>query len=87
MPTLPIEIITFLSIFAPEFTAPMWKNMLLLITGAILCRGPRRITAILRVLGLSDITNFGKYHRVLSRAQWNSVNLSKILWFAHCNVA
>ena len=80
MPTLPIDIITFLSIFASEFTVPMWQNMLILITGAVLCRGPRRVTAILRVLGLSDITNFGKYHRVLSRAKWNSINLSKILF-------
>ena len=80
MPTLPIEIVTFLSIFAAEFTKPTWKNMLHLVQGAILCRGPRRITAILQILGLSQHSNFSKYHRVLSRAKWNSINLSKILF-------
>lgn len=80
MLTLPVEIITLLSVFASEFSGPTWENIQALLTGAILCRGPRRITSILRVLGLSQISNFGKYHRVLSRAKWNSVNLSRILF-------
>ena len=80
MPTLPPEIITFLSIFVAEFTKSTWKNMLHLIQGAILCRGARRITTILHVLGLSQQSNFSKYHRVLSRAKYNSINLSKILF-------
>ena len=78
MLTLPVEIITLLSVFASEFSGLTWENIQALLTGAILCRGPRRITSILRVLGLSQINNFGKYHRVLSRAKWNSVNLSRI---------
>ena len=52
----------------------------MLLLGAILCRGARRITSILRVMGLSEVKNFSKYHRVLSRAQWDSLAASKILF-------
>jgi hypothetical protein len=79
MLSLPTEIITILAAFSSEFTRPTWKNIQLLLTGAILCRGARRITSILRVMGLQEESNFSKYHRVLSRAQWNGLALSKIL--------
>lgn len=39
----------------------------------------RTVTAALRVMGLSDEKPFGKYHRVLSRAVWSSLTLSRIL--------
>lgn len=80
MPTLPEEIITILSIFLPIFTRPTWKKVKCLLTGAILCRGPRRITSALKVMGLGDTINFGKYHRVLNRARYNSITLSKLLF-------
>lgn len=74
------EIISVLAAFAPLFTRPTWKNINTLLIGAILCRGPRRITSILRVMGLHEIKNFSKYHRVLSRARWDSLAASKILF-------
>ena len=74
------EIISALTAFAPLFTRPTWKNINTLLIGAILCRGARRITSILRVMGLSEIKNFSKYHRVLSRTQWNSLIASQILF-------
>ena len=74
------EIISVLTTFAPVFTRPTWKNINTLLIGAILCRGARRITSILRVMGLSEVKNFSKYHRVLSRTQWNSLAASKILF-------
>ena len=74
------EIISVLAVFAPLFTRPTWKNINMLLLGAILCRGARRITSILRVMGLSEVKNFSKYHRVLSRAQWDSLAASKILF-------
>lgn len=46
------EIISVLTAFAPVFTRPTWKNINTLLIGAILCRGARRITSILRVMGL-----------------------------------
>ena len=74
------EIISVLATFAPLFTRPTWKNINTLIIGAILCRGARRITSILRVMGLGNVTNFSKCHRVLSRARWDSLAASKILF-------
>ena len=80
MLTLPSEIITFLSNFACVFSKPTWCRVKLLLTGAILCRGSRRITSILRVMGLGNDPHFENYHRVLNRAKWNSLHLSKILF-------
>jgi len=56
------EIIAILAAFSSEFTRPTWKNIQILFIGAILCRGARRITSILRVMGV--ITGLGqKRHR------------------------
>lgn len=73
------EIVAVLSVFSSEFSRPTWKNIQVLLIGAILCRGPRRVSIILRVMGLASIRNFSKYHRVLSRAQWDGLMLAKIL--------
>ncbi|MFI4919917.1 MAG: hypothetical protein ACHP65_10225 [Legionellales bacterium] len=73
------EIVAVLSAFSSEFSRPTWKNIQVLLIGAILCRGPRRISSILRVMGLASVRNFSKYHRVLIRAQWNDLMLAKIL--------
>jgi hypothetical protein len=43
-----------------------------LVIGAILCPGTRTVSAILRVMGLSEERNYSKYHRVLSRAVWSA---------------
>ncbi len=56
-----------------------WRHVQVLLTGAILCQGVRRVSTILRVMGLSQIRRFEKYHQVLNRAKWNSVTGSKIL--------
>lgn len=45
----------------------------------ILCRGSRRVSSVLRVMVLSSIRNYSKYHRVLSRAEWDGLMLAKIL--------
>ena len=73
------EIVSVLAAFSSEFSRPTWKNIQILLIGAILCRGPRRVSSILRVMGLASIANYSKYHRVLSRAKWNGLMLSKIL--------
>lgn len=74
------DILTVLAAFSSEFSRPTWKNIQVLLTGAILCRGARRVSSVLRVMGLSSVRNYSKYHRVLSRAKWNSLMLSKILF-------
>ena len=74
-----VAILTILAAFSSEFSAPTWKNIQTLLPGSILCSGPRRISSILRVMGLASVRNFSKYHRVLSRAEWNAIALAKIL--------
>jgi len=65
--------------FAPVFSDRVWSHALVLVVGAILSPEKRTVTAALRVMGLSDEQQFGKYHRVLSRAVWSSLALSRIL--------
>lgn len=79
MRTLPQGMATILKPFTSLFTVPTWKHMLVLLTGAILCQGARRVSSILRVMGLSQERRFEKYHRVLNLAKWNSIACAKIL--------
>lgn len=76
---LTTEILAVLAAFASEFSRPTLKNIQILLTGAILCRGARRISSILRVMGLASESNFSKYHHVLSRAKWDGLMLAKIM--------
>ena len=48
----------------------------MLLVGAILAPGKRTVTAVLRVMGLSDDRHFQNYHRVLNRAVWSSLDVS-----------
>ncbi len=41
--------------------------------------GRRTVTAVLRILGLSDVCQFQSYHRVLNRAAWSSWALGRTL--------
>jgi hypothetical protein len=77
--TLTTDILAVLAAFSSEFSRPTWKNIQVLLIGAILCRGPRRVSSVLRVMGLASERNFSKYHRVLSRARWDGLILAKIL--------
>jgi hypothetical protein len=79
MPSTRREIAHVLNAFSPLFTAPTWEHVLVLLTGAILCQGARRVSSILRVIGLSQEKRFEKYHRVFNRAKWNSITGAKIL--------
>jgi hypothetical protein len=79
MPSPSSEIIRLLLTFAPAFTAPTFAKVLVLVCGSILAPGRRTVAASLRVMGLSDGGNFGKYHRVLSQAQWSPLLLSRLL--------
>jgi hypothetical protein len=68
-----------LSLFAIHFSAELWPLVQVLVTGAILARGQRTVTAILRVMGLSGEKHFVNYHRVLQRAHWSSHAVSQTL--------
>ncbi len=79
MRDLPTAIITVLRHFELAFSERVWEWAKLLLIGAILAPGKRTVTAILRVLGLSQEAQFQNYHRVLNRAVWSSRALSRIL--------
>lgn len=68
-----------LALFAIHFSTELWPLVQVLVTGAILVRGQRTVTAILRVMGLSTEKHFVNYHRVLQRARWSSHAVSQTL--------
>jgi hypothetical protein len=80
MRTLPEPMIRLLVPFAPLFSRRVWVHAQLLVMGAILTPGQRTVTAILRVLGLSQQRPFQQYHRVLRRAFWSSLAVSRVLF-------
>lgn len=65
--TLPPEYSTIFVLFKSYFTNRIWSHVHLLAIGAILTPGQRTVTAVLRILGLSQESHFQTYHRVLSR--------------------
>src|SRR5713226_2493024 len=80
MLTLPGWMITILSEFAPVmYGITTWYKVEVLVTGAILATGKRTVSAVLRVMGLSDDRNYAKYHHVLSRAVWSGLEASAVL--------
>lgn len=79
MLTLPNEIIAVLAPFAQAFNYRIWDMVQIMVIGAILTPGKRTVTAILRTMGLQDDAQFQNYHRVLNRAKWSGLDLSKIL--------
>jgi hypothetical protein len=72
-------IIQLLSIFAPGMTAPSFENARVLICGAILAPGKRTVTSALAAMGLSRSEDFSKYHRILNRAKWRPMGMSRLL--------
>ena len=79
MITLPSEMMIILLHFAPEFSERVWDWAQVLVAGAILAPGKRTVTSALRVMGLSEEQQFQNYHRVLNRAKWSALNISRIL--------
>ena len=74
-----MEILSVMSLFAPLFSHRVWTSAMVLVVGAILAPGKRTVSAILRVMGLSQTPNYQTYHRVLNRAVWSSLAASRIL--------
>jgi len=79
MQSLPRRMAAIFNSFSPLFTVPTWAHVQVLLMGAILCQGARRVSSILRVMGLSQEKRFEKYHRVMNRAKWSSLAGAKIL--------
>ena len=79
MPILSKDYLTLIAAFAPVFSRRVWQHVQVLLMGAILAPGQRTVTAMLRVMGLSKERHFQTYHRVLNRAVWSSLEVSRIL--------
>jgi hypothetical protein len=79
MRTLPPQMVQVLAPFAPLFSRRVWQHARLLLVGAILAPGARTVGSALRAMGLDQHERFHRYHRVLSRARWSSLQASRIL--------
>jgi hypothetical protein len=79
VPSVPAILVSWLAVFRPCFTAPLWRHGLVLVAGAVLAPGKRTVTQALRVMGLADEPDFGRYHEVLNRARWNTRALARRL--------
>lgn len=73
------EIILLLSVFRQATTRPVFERMVTLVCGAIVAPGVRTVAATLSAMGLSDVSDFGAYHRVLNRAKWSPLVMSRLL--------
>ena len=74
-----MDYLSLIQIFAPHFSKLVWQHAQVLLIGAVLVPGRRTVTAVLRMMGLSDERQFQAYHRVLNRAVWSSWALSRTL--------
>jgi DDE superfamily endonuclease len=79
MPAPPLAIVPLLTPFAVAFTAPTFRHALILVSGTLLASGRRTVAAALRAVGLAEERHFTRYHRVLNRAVWSSLVLSRLL--------
>ncbi len=79
MPTLPSDYLTLVLAFAPVFSKRIWSHVQILLLGAILTPNQRTVTAVLRIMGLSQNKHFQNYHRILNRAVWSSREISRVL--------
>ena len=79
MRTLPTMMIRVLAPFAPLFSERVFEHVQLLMAGAILTPGKRTVSSALRAMGLDQHKTFHRYHWVLSRAKWSSLQASRVL--------
>lgn len=79
MLNLPGEFTCVMLAFAPLFSKRVFMHVQILVVGAILAPGKRTVTAVLRVMGLSQSEHFQNYHRVLNRTVWSSRAVSQVL--------
>lgn len=76
---MPCEFVNLIVAFAPLFSKPVFRHAQLLLLGAILSPGKRTVTSALRVMGKSREKHFQNYHRVLNRARWSGLAVSRLL--------
>jgi hypothetical protein len=79
MRPLPTQMIRVLLPFVPLFSKRVFGHARVLLIGAILAPGRRTVGSALRAMGLDQEKRFHRYHRVLSRASWSSLKVSRVL--------
>jgi hypothetical protein len=79
MRTLPPKMVQALAPFAPLFSKRVFQHAQLLLIGAILAPGRRTVSSALRAVGLDQHERFHRYHRLLSRASWSSLEVGRVL--------
>ncbi len=80
MDSLSRNIISVLLPFSILFSKPSWEKAKTLLLGTLLCTGKRTVCSALRVMGLCDEVGFSKYHYLLNRAKWSSIQAARILF-------
>lgn len=68
-----------LAAFAVAFTRLTFEHVQVLVTSTLLASGQRTVATSLRAVGLGEERHFTTYHRVLHRAVWSPLRLSRIL--------
>src|SRR6185312_420314 len=77
---VPARFAAILVAFAPVFVqARTWQHAQMLLLGALLVPGQRTVCSILRIIGLRQERHFVTWHRVLSRAVWDSRLAARLL--------
>jgi hypothetical protein len=71
--------IAMLAPFAPLFSVRVWPHAQVLLAGALLAPAQRTVAAALRIIGLAQLRQFHRYHRVLSRDRWSSLAVGRTL--------
>ena len=66
MLSVPVTLTQLIVRFAPLFSKRVWEHVQVLVMGVLLAPGKRTVTAVLRVMGLSQERHFQNYHRVLN---------------------
>jgi DDE superfamily endonuclease len=77
---MPVTLTRLIVRFASLLSKRVWDHAQVLLVGALLAPGKRTVTAVLRVMGLSQEGQFQKYHRVLNRARWSSLAVARVLF-------
>lgn len=79
MLSFPDEFLAIIIRYTGLFSKPVFTHVKLLLIGAILAPGKRTVSAVLRILGLSNAQQYHKYYRVLSLAKWSCLKGARIL--------
>ena len=79
MCSVPVTLTQLIVKFAPLFSKRVWEHAQVLVVGALLAPGKRTVTAVLRVMGLSQERHYQNYHQVLNRARWSSLAVARVL--------